>query len=60
MLDDLHLSTTICKKRLFQVADLLGKHPDLMEGFNEFLERCERIGNSGILSLYKCFTSVGP
>lgn len=29
----------------FQVADLLGKYPDLMEGFNEFLERCERIGS---------------
>lgn len=28
-----------------QVADLLGKYPDLMEGFNEFLERCERIGS---------------
>lgn len=28
----------------FQVADLLGKYPDLMDGFNEFLERCENIG----------------
>ncbi|KAL3639649.1 hypothetical protein CASFOL_014617 [Castilleja foliolosa] len=25
------------------VADLLGKYPDIMEEFNEFLERCERI-----------------
>lgn len=25
------------------VADLLGKYPDLMDGFNEFLERCENI-----------------
>ncbi|KAK6913176.1 Paired amphipathic helix [Dillenia turbinata] len=25
------------------VADLLGKYPDLMNGFNEFLERCEKI-----------------
>ncbi|XP_019161607.1 PREDICTED: paired amphipathic helix protein Sin3-like 2 isoform X2 [Ipomoea nil] len=25
------------------VTDLLGKHPDLMEGFNEFLERCEKV-----------------
>ncbi|KAK9272549.1 hypothetical protein L1049_002922 [Liquidambar formosana] len=25
------------------VADLLGKYPDLMDGFNEFLEHCENI-----------------
>lgn len=25
------------------VADLLGKYPDLMDGFHEFLERCENI-----------------
>ncbi|MFS8017316.1 putative transcription regulator Others family [Helianthus anomalus] len=25
------------------VSDLLGKHPDLMEGFSAFLERCENI-----------------
>lgn len=29
-----------------QVADLLGKHPDLLEGFGEFLERCEQDGKS--------------
>ncbi|KAJ8457998.1 hypothetical protein OPV22_030924 [Ensete ventricosum] len=25
------------------VSDILGKHPDLMEGFNEFLSHCENI-----------------
>ncbi|CAH9125249.1 unnamed protein product [Cuscuta epithymum] len=25
------------------VTDLLGKHPDLMDGFNDFLERCEKV-----------------
>ncbi|MBA0714762.1 hypothetical protein Golax_013718 [Gossypium laxum] len=27
------------------VTDLLGKHPDLMNEFNQFLERCENTGN---------------
>lgn len=27
------------------MTDLLGKYPDLMEEFNDFLERCENIGN---------------
>lgn len=27
-----------------QVSDILGKFPDLMEGFNEFLARCESLG----------------
>ena len=30
---------------LFQVTDLLGKYPDLMNEFNQFLERCEHTGN---------------
>ncbi|KAJ8546293.1 hypothetical protein K7X08_018876 [Anisodus acutangulus] len=30
---------TFCEK----VADVLGKYPDLMEGFNEFIERYERV-----------------
>ncbi|KAF7829409.1 paired amphipathic helix protein Sin3-like 3 [Senna tora] len=30
------------------VGDLLGKYPDLMEGFNEFLARCEK--NDGFLA----------
>ena len=30
---------------MFQVTDLLGKHSDLMDEFNDFLERCENIGN---------------
>ncbi|KAI9111373.1 hypothetical protein K1719_017063 [Acacia pycnantha] len=30
------------------VGDLLGKYPDLMEGFNEFLSRCEK--NDGFLA----------
>ena len=25
--------------------DILQHYPDLMEGFNEFLEHCENIGN---------------
>ncbi|XP_047958296.1 paired amphipathic helix protein Sin3-like 2 isoform X1 [Salvia hispanica] len=44
----LHIySTEIITRKELQslVADLLGKYPDLMEGFKEFLERCERIGN---------------
>ncbi|GAB4827456.1 hypothetical protein Ancab_034340 [Ancistrocladus abbreviatus] len=34
------------------VADLLGKYPDLMDGFNEFLERCENIDGflAGVMS----------
>ncbi|KAL8171572.1 hypothetical protein V2J09_023376 [Rumex salicifolius] len=42
----LHIySTEIISRAELQglVADLLGKYPDLMEGFNEFLERCENI-----------------
>ncbi|KAM7506675.1 hypothetical protein LguiA_017128 [Lonicera macranthoides] len=42
----LHIySTEIITRKELQslVADLLGKYPDLMEGFNEFLERCESI-----------------
>ncbi|XP_051141397.1 paired amphipathic helix protein Sin3-like 2 isoform X2 [Andrographis paniculata] len=42
----LHIySTEIITRKELQslVADLLGKYPDLMEGFNEFLEHCERI-----------------
>ena len=27
------------------MRDILGKHPDLMDGFNEFFMRCEKIGN---------------
>lgn len=34
-----------------QVTDLLGKFPDLMEEFTDFLERCENIGNLKILVL---------
>ncbi|KAG8654022.1 paired amphipathic helix protein Sin3-like 4 isoform X3 [Manihot esculenta] len=30
------------------VGDLLGKYPDLMDGFNEFLARCEK--NEGLLA----------
>ncbi|XP_071711389.1 paired amphipathic helix protein Sin3-like 2 [Rutidosis leptorrhynchoides] len=42
----LHIySTEIITRKELQslVADLLGKHPDLMEGFSAFLERCENI-----------------
>ncbi|CAI0627598.1 unnamed protein product [Linum tenue] len=27
------------------VADLIGRYPDLMDGFNDFLSRCEKNGN---------------
>ncbi|XP_010317097.1 paired amphipathic helix protein Sin3-like 2 isoform X3 [Solanum lycopersicum] len=51
----LHIySTEIITRKELQslVADLLGKYPDLMEGFNEFLERCERIDGflAGVMS----------
>ncbi|XP_075105743.1 paired amphipathic helix protein Sin3-like 2 isoform X3 [Nicotiana tabacum] len=51
----LHIySTEIISRKELQslVADLLGKHPDLMEGFYEFLERCERIDGylAGVMS----------
>ncbi|XP_027075364.2 paired amphipathic helix protein Sin3-like 2 isoform X2 [Coffea arabica] len=50
----LHIySTEIITRKELQslVADLLGKYPDLMEGFNEFLERCEKIdGFLGVMS----------
>ncbi|KAL3640139.1 hypothetical protein CASFOL_015107 [Castilleja foliolosa] len=38
-------STEIITRKELQslVFDLLGKYPDLMDGFNEFLERCEGI-----------------
>ncbi|XP_010692047.2 paired amphipathic helix protein Sin3-like 2 isoform X2 [Beta vulgaris subsp. vulgaris] len=42
----LHIySTEIITRSELQslVADLLGKYPDLMDGFNEFLGRCENI-----------------
>ncbi|XP_022011445.1 paired amphipathic helix protein Sin3-like 2 isoform X2 [Helianthus annuus] len=42
----LHIySTEIITRKELQslVSDLLGKHPDLMEGFSAFLERCENI-----------------
>ncbi|KVI01142.1 Paired amphipathic helix, partial [Cynara cardunculus var. scolymus] len=28
---------------MYSVSNLLGKHPNLMEGFSAFLERCENI-----------------
>ncbi|KAJ8428296.1 hypothetical protein Cgig2_027428 [Carnegiea gigantea] len=51
----LHIySTEIITRSELQslVADLLGKHPDLMERFNEFLERCENIDGflAGVMS----------
>lgn len=35
------------------MTDLLGKYPDLMEEFNEFLERCENIGKCQICYHFK-------
>ncbi|XP_039159223.1 paired amphipathic helix protein Sin3-like 2 isoform X2 [Eucalyptus grandis] len=51
----LHMySSDIIRKNDLQnlVRDLLGKHPDLMEEFNGFLERCENIDGflAGIVS----------
>ncbi|XP_016559073.1 paired amphipathic helix protein Sin3-like 2 isoform X2 [Capsicum annuum] len=51
----LHIfSTEIITRKELQslVADLLGKYPDLMDGFNEFLQRCERIDGylAGVMS----------
>ncbi|GAB4831786.1 hypothetical protein Ancab_005798 [Ancistrocladus abbreviatus] len=51
----LHIySTEIITRSELQslVADLLGKYPDLMEGFSEFLERCENIDGflAGVMS----------
>lgn len=41
----------------FQVTDLLGKYPDLMDEFNEFLERCENIGDC-FSTFYNCFSCI--
>ncbi|XP_061373184.1 paired amphipathic helix protein Sin3-like 2 [Gastrolobium bilobum] len=51
----LHIfSSGIIKRNDLQnfVTDLLGKHPDLMEEFNDFLERCENIDGffAGVMS----------
>ncbi|KAG9159888.1 hypothetical protein Leryth_005652 [Lithospermum erythrorhizon] len=51
----LHIYSTeiITRKELMSlVSDLLGKYPDLMEGFNEWLEHCERIDGflAGVMS----------
>ncbi|CAO2825485.1 unnamed protein product [Amaranthus hypochondriacus] len=60
----LHIySTEIITRSELQslVADLLGKHPDLMHGFTEFLERCENIDGflAGIMNK-KSLLSDGP
>lgn len=60
----LHIySTEIITRKELQslVADLLGKYPDLMEGFNEFLERCENIDGflAGVMSKKSSWTE-GP
>ncbi|KAL9230128.1 hypothetical protein vseg_005517 [Gypsophila vaccaria] len=43
------------------VADLLAKHPDLMDGFSEFLDRCENLHGflAGVMKK-KCLLSDGP
>ncbi|KAF8399358.1 hypothetical protein HHK36_015223 [Tetracentron sinense] len=51
----LHIySTEIITRSELQslVGDLLGKYPDLMDGFNEFLARCEKIDGllAGVMS----------
>ncbi|XP_019262211.1 PREDICTED: paired amphipathic helix protein Sin3-like 2 [Nicotiana attenuata] len=58
----LHLySTEVISRKELQslVADRLGKYPDLMEGFNEFLEHCERVVGflAGVMSKSKSYIS---
>ncbi|KAH9619279.1 hypothetical protein KSS87_011946 [Heliosperma pusillum] len=60
----LHIySTEIITRSELQnfVADLLGKYPDLMEGFSKFLERCENIHGflDGVMNK-KSLLSDGP
>ncbi|KAL8114658.1 hypothetical protein AgCh_021500 [Apium graveolens] len=60
----LHIySTEIISRRELHglISDLLGKHPDLMEGFNNFLERCERVDGflHGIMSKTEYFWNEG-
>ncbi|XP_074287328.1 paired amphipathic helix protein Sin3-like 2 [Silene latifolia] len=60
----LHIySTEIITRSELQnfVADLLGKYPDLMEGFSKFLERCENIYGflAGVMNK-KSLLSDGP
>ncbi|XAR71204.1 hypothetical protein NMG60_11028366 [Bertholletia excelsa] len=60
----LHIySTEIISRNELQglVGDLLGKYPDLMDGFNEFLERCESIDGflAGIMNKTEALWSEG-
>ncbi|KAH9619280.1 hypothetical protein KSS87_011947 [Heliosperma pusillum] len=60
----LHIySTEIITRSELQnfVVDLLGKYPDLMEGFSKFLERCENISGflAGVMNK-KSLLSDGP
>ncbi|KAK1352436.1 Paired amphipathic helix [Heracleum sosnowskyi] len=60
----LHIfSTEIITREELQglVADLLGKYPDLMEGFNDFLERCEGVDGflHGVMSKTEHFWNEG-
>lgn len=40
-MEGFHLTLCLC-----QVSDLLGRYPDDMEAFNEFLAYCEKHGNN--------------
>lgn len=40
------------------MTDILGKIPDLMEEFNDFLERCENIGELDISICLSCYLLV--
>nr|XP_009771469.1 PREDICTED: paired amphipathic helix protein Sin3-like 3 [Nicotiana sylvestris] len=56
----LYFTEIISRKELQSlVADRLGKYPDLMEGFNEFLEHCERVVGflAGVMSKSKSYIS---
>lgn len=48
----------IISKFTYQVTDLLGKHSDLMDEFNDFLERCENIGNCLSTSIFFFFPLI--
>lgn len=40
----------------FKVGNLLGKHADLMEGFDEFLVQCEKNGNVQVQNKFSLST----
>ena len=43
-------------KIIYKVGNLLGKHADLMEGFDEFLAQCEKNGNVQVQTKFSLST----